>query len=324
MREAPEGTIAYTVRGTDTLCGACAADVDDAVPIRFEAQSEGEAPLACTACNAALGNRLSAQALSALIAEVRGWNGDAGEAARVDGLIEAYEDTLRESREVDLLLTYDTGVVCLSDADTQRALVADLRDCDCAGDASHATRRVAEVYSVVAAPSIREGLVGRGYGREDLDEHARNIERAIWLFAWDSMGADEDRDEDPQGLEIELRMRWTGKQSERTQRLAQRARRATRTGPASWAARAEAEGARKGTTWVGARRWTEDGRASVRAVWETDATQEEADEVAFSSVVPDRIGEALARACQREGVRMTELRTIHQPWRASIYAEVEW
>ena len=325
MREAPEGTVAYVRHGREALCTGCGAGTPGATPVAFESQSEGDAPLMCARCAKALGNRLSAAALDALVSEIRGWTGEPGEAGRLDALVEAYEDTLRESRRVDLLLTHDTGAVCLSDADTQRGLVEDLRDCDCAGDASHATRRVAEIYTVVAAPNIREGLVGRGYDADDLDDHALNVERAIWLFAWESTSADGEGDEEePEGLEIELCMRGTGHEGERAQQLAQRARRATQAARASGAARAEARGLREGTTSVGERRRTEDGGTIVRAVWEIEAGEAEREEVRRWSEVPGRIGEALAKACAAQGATLGEVRTIHQPWRASVRAEATW
>ena len=326
MREGPEGTVVYWEHNAGRICTGCARKgARGAHAVHIDRQEASDDAYWCSRCARALGNRLSARGLDAVIRTARACDPEQPECAeRANALVRAYAGHIVESTTVDLLLTQDAGTVCRSEPDTQRLLASDLNDCACRGNASGATAHVVDRYRIVAAPDIRSGLEGMGYDPDDLGDHARNIERAIWEMAWQSESDREvegDEEAERRRLQVDLRLVWDTGECERARALVHRAWRATHGSGASLAALALAKNG--SDVWTGQALRTEDARSSLRGGWGMDVEEDEMDEVELSSEVPARVAEAIEHACGATGAQVAELRTMHRPYESWVWAELE-
>ena len=292
-------------------------------PAGRDGRETGDEALLCGECGTPLGNRLSARGLDALIARVGEYNGGEAEGAALDALVDTYASVLKRSPKVDLLLMRNEGIVCRSEPDTQRGLVADLHECAWQEHESGAVKAIASRYRVVAAPQIRRGLEAIGYERSELGCHRRNVERAIWEYALQNANDEEAATQEERGVQVDLCVHWHDSGEGRARALIRSAWRAMQAERASAALHKAAARERNGTGMGSGRcSASEEGGRMIEASWVADTDEAERDAIVHASTVPARWAKRLKETFERHGAQEHEVRTMHQMWNAWVWARV--
>ena len=326
MKEGPKETIAYWRTDDGPCCKRCAdkAKRNSFAQVMLWNQEAAEEPMYCSRCGEAVGNRLTDQALKRIIGQISGYDPEEDNAEKLNSFTHGYAEDIENHTEVDLLLCHNRNAVCRSEPDIQRRLISDLNDCSCQGEASGSVRSVTEGYRIVAAPDIAKELKEQGHEVENLKNHASNIEKAIWAFAWENSCDTEARDlDETDEMEVRIRTRGTEKEVEQMRRVIRSVWR-TMNGSASEAARKLAKNETNNNgIWINETWGCDNGDTILYAALDAPTEKDEREEAESYGEIPRWISDTIEGACGENGAEMTEIRTMHRDWGTWVNAEVQ-